>query len=84
VTGYSGDPTNSTLSTIKYSPTLPQADYLGFTRLNQQLVLTWTNPAFGLQSAPDITGTFTNIPGATSPYTNPTSANRQFFRLISN
>jgi hypothetical protein len=37
-----------------------------------------------LQSALDITGTFTNIPGATSPYTNSMSAKRQFFRLISN
>jgi len=31
-----------------------------------------------------ITGTFTNIPGATSPYTNSTMGMQQFFRLISN
>jgi hypothetical protein len=35
-----------------------------------------------LQSAPAVTGTFTNIPGATnSPYTNPITAAQQFFRL---
>jgi hypothetical protein len=34
-----------------------------------------------LQSAPAVTGTFTNIPDATSPYTNPLSARQQFFRL---
>jgi hypothetical protein len=27
---------------------------------------------------------FTNLPGATSPYTNPISGAQQFFRLISN
>jgi hypothetical protein len=48
------------------------------------LVLSWTNAAFGLQSAPTINGTFTNVPGATSPYTNPIVDLQQFFRLISN
>jgi hypothetical protein len=84
VTGYSPDATNSRFATIKYSPSPPRPDYLGFACLNQQLVLTWANPAFDLQSALDITGTFTNIPGATSPHTNSMSASRQFFRLISN
>jgi len=36
-----------------------------------------------LQSAPAITGTFTSLPAATSPYTNPFTALQQFFRLIS-
>ena len=31
---------------------------------------------------PAITGTFTNIPGATSPYTNVISSGQRFFRLI--
>jgi len=47
-------------------------------------VLGWTTAAFGLQSAPTITGTFTNVPGATRPHTNPISGGEQFFRLISN
>ena len=57
---------------------------LHFQRLNNQLVLSWTNARFNLQSVPTITGHFTNIPGATSPYTNSLSAPQQFFRLIGN
>lgn len=51
---------------------------------DNQAVLIWTNSAFSLQSAPDITGTFTNVPGATSPYTNNIAGQQQYFRLISN
>jgi hypothetical protein len=43
--------------------------------------LNWTNAGFSLQSAPAVTGTFTNIHGATSPYTNPAPRAQQFFRL---
>lgn len=48
------------------------------------IVIAWpTNPAgFNLQSAPAVTGAFTNIPGATNPYTNPITGGQQFFRLI--
>jgi len=47
------------------------------------VILTW--PAgFALQSAPAASGSFANIPNATSPYTNPISGTQQFFRLISN
>jgi len=50
------------------------------------VTLTWPTNAssFSLQSAPAVTGTFTNIPDATSPYTNPIIGAQQFFRLISN
>jgi uncharacterized repeat protein (TIGR03803 family) len=50
------------------------------------VILTWpTNAAgFTMQSATAITGTFTNIPGATSPYTNPITGSQQYFRLIAN
>ena len=44
----------------------------------------WVNAVFGLQSAPTSTGAFTNLPGATSPYTNPITGAQQFFRLLSN
>jgi hypothetical protein len=53
-------------------------------RAGGALVLSWTNGAFALQAAPEVTGVYTNIPGAASPYTNPASASRQFFRLIAN
>ena len=48
------------------------------------VVLTWTNSAFGLQAAPAVTGTYTNIPGAASPYTNPITGPQKFFRPIAN
>jgi uncharacterized repeat protein (TIGR03803 family) len=44
-------------------------------------ILSWTNSAFTLQSAPAVTGTYTNIPGATSPYTNPITGTQKFYRL---
>ncbi len=57
---------------------------LKFEKLNNQLVLSWTNAGFTLQSAPAVTGTFTNIPGATSPYTNSFTGPQRFFRLFGN
>ncbi len=47
------------------------------------LIMTWANPAFGLQFATNILGPYTNIPGATSPYTNTIGTNAAgFFRLV--
>jgi hypothetical protein len=66
--------------TIKYSSSIPPPR-LDFQKLNNQLVLSWTNSGFNLQSAPFATGTFTNVPGATSPYTNSMNGARQYFRL---
>lgn len=46
------------------------------------VVLSWNNPAFGLQSSPVlVSSAFTNVPDATSPYTNAIGAGLQFFRL---
>lgn len=47
-------------------------------------VLSWTNVALGVQCAPAFTGTFIDIPDATSPYRNPITSTQQCFRLISN
>jgi len=52
-----------------------------FQHLPGKLVLNWTNAAFSLQSAPEATGVYTNIAGASSPFTNAISGNRHFFRL---
>jgi uncharacterized delta-60 repeat protein len=57
------------------------ATVLNFQKLTNALVLSWTNAAFNLQTAPALTGPFTNLPAATSPYTNPVTAPQQFFRL---
>ncbi len=59
-----------------------QPPTLNIQRLGTEVVLSWTNAAFGLQSAPAVTGTFTNVPGATSPYTNVLSGGQLFFRLV--
>jgi len=54
---------------------------LGIVRSGSKLVLSWTNSTYVLQAAPNVTGNFTNVPGATSPYTNSLSSPRQFYRL---
>jgi len=69
--------------TIKYSSSL-QAPRLNFQNLNEQVVLSWTNAGFTLQATPVVSGTFTNIPAATTPFTNTLTATQQFFRLIQN
>jgi uncharacterized delta-60 repeat protein len=49
-----------------------------------QLVLSWANVDWSLQSAPLVNGTYTNLPGASSPYTNVIVGSQQYFRLKSN
>ena len=45
-------------------------------------VISWSNSSFNLQSATNVSGPYLTIPGATSPYTNVTSAQAAgFFRL---
>jgi hypothetical protein len=46
-----------------------------------QIVLSWSNPIFVLQAAPAAAGTYTNVPGATSPYTNNLTGSQMVFRL---
>jgi hypothetical protein len=67
-------------TTIKYSRAV--GPLLSMQKAGGALVLSWPNPAFSLQSAGSINGAYSNILGATSPYTNPVLATR-VFRLIS-
>jgi uncharacterized repeat protein (TIGR03803 family) len=55
---------------------------LNVQRLSQSIVLDWRHAGFALQAAPEPRGAYTNVPGATSPYTNPLSGSTKFFRLI--
>jgi uncharacterized repeat protein (TIGR03803 family) len=48
------------------------------------VILTWNNSAFSLQSAPTLSGIFTNVPGATSPSTNAVASSQMYFRLQAN
>jgi hypothetical protein len=54
---------------------------LGVERQVGAVILSWNDSAFTLQSAPTAAGTYTNIPGANSPYTNSTTGTGKFFRL---
>jgi len=45
------------------------------------VVLNWVNSQYALQGAPAVAGTYTNVPGAASPYTNAITGSQQFFRL---
>jgi hypothetical protein len=49
---------------------------------NGNVILTWTNSAYVLQSSPTIAGPFTNVPSATSPYTNTFTGMQRFFRVV--
>jgi hypothetical protein len=46
---------------------------------NGNLNLNWI-PSLTLQSAPSVTGPFTDVLNATPPYTTPIIGNQQFFR----
>ena len=49
--------------------------------IGTNVVLSWSDPAFYLQTAPLVSGVYTNVPGATSPYTNAVTGSEIFFRL---
>jgi len=48
------------------------------------LVLAWTNSSFVLQAAPSVTGAYTNVPGASSPFAVAVGGPQMFFRLQAN
>jgi uncharacterized repeat protein (TIGR03803 family) len=52
----------------------------------EEAILTWSDPtsAFSLQASPTVAGVYTNLPGASSPYTNPVTGSARYFRLKSN
>jgi uncharacterized repeat protein (TIGR03803 family) len=57
------------------------APTLNIQLINNAVVLSWNDPSFSLYGAPTLNGFYTNIPGATSPYTNAIAASQQFFEL---
>jgi uncharacterized repeat protein (TIGR03803 family) len=62
----------------------PTSVPLNIRSISNAVVLTWSNPALFLQSAPTLTGAYTNVIGASSPFTNANTASNAFFRLKSN
>jgi uncharacterized repeat protein (TIGR03803 family) len=75
--GFSGHGTVFSLPTVTSIP-------LNFTNKNHAVVLSWSDPTFLLQASTLVTGTYTNVPNATSPYTNTFSTPTKFFRLRAN
>jgi len=61
-----------------YSSVQPPAVLYG-KAVNGQLILTWTSAV--LQSAPAVTGQYSDVTGATSPYAVTPSLSQQYFRL---
>jgi hypothetical protein len=55
-------------------------------KVTNTLILSWTDPSskFSLQSAANVTGNFTNVVGAASPYTNNITGSQMFYRLQAN
>ncbi len=54
---------------------------LNIRALPAAVVLNWSDNSFFLQAAPTASGAFTNVIGATSPYTNAVTDSQKFFRL---
>ena len=73
--------TNSSLITVAVVNLTPVPVSAQLSGAN--LVLSWTNTAFSLQTSTNVAGPYITIPGATSPYTNLTTTNAaSFFRLV--
>jgi uncharacterized repeat protein (TIGR03803 family) len=79
VTSEGGEYGGGTVFALPLSQLLPITLYIQ--RSGTNVVLTWNNPAFGLQSAASVSGPYTDISGGTSPYTNAITGSAQFFRL---
>jgi hypothetical protein len=62
-------------------PSMPL--YISKTSTNV-VVSWWAVDPFTLQAAPDVTGTYTNIDGATTPFTNSVDSAAKFYRLKQN
>jgi hypothetical protein len=65
---------NNGILAVKYAPRLRYAI------LNNQLVLSWTGSGTLQRSTPDVAGSYSNVSGATSPYTNTVPA-PAYYRL---
>jgi len=57
---------------------------LFYSRAGSNLIFSWTNANFSLQSAPTVTGSYGTISNAISPFTNSIVNTQKFFRLIAN
>lgn len=80
----SPDPNTANNTATNLTAAVPPSNRptLGISAENNLVVLRWTG-AFTLQCAPTVTGVYTNVPGATSPFSvNPALSPRAFYRLL--
>ena len=75
------NPDNWTFSAAALSQNSNGEPVLVNSRITNATVLIWSDPTFGLQVATNVTGIYSNVPGATSPYTNSSTGALRFFRL---
>jgi uncharacterized repeat protein (TIGR03803 family) len=82
--GGAGD--NGTVFALNLSGSPPGPIRLNIQLSGNAVVLSWTAPIsdYFLQSSPSVSGGFSVIEGATSPYTNMIADAPQFFRLMAN
>jgi hypothetical protein len=69
---------NKALSALQIRDHFASSTHLTITKSGSSVVISW--PTGTLQAAGAITGTFTNVPGATSPYTNPIGGAQLYYR----
>ncbi|MGA3266912.1 MAG: choice-of-anchor tandem repeat GloVer-containing protein [Verrucomicrobiota bacterium] len=79
-----GNTGNGTVFQLALAPVISLPGQLSIRLITGNVVLQWTNASSSLQTAGAIAGTYTNVPGAINPYTNPIVNVRQFFRLMEN
>ena len=60
----------------------PTPEPLSIKIVGGNVVLEWTKPAFSLEAASSITGPWSRISGASSPYSAPATDSAKFFRLV--
>jgi hypothetical protein len=75
------DPANPNSIKVYYTVT-GGGPTLYISQVGTNVVLTWSDASYSLQSAPLVTGTYTNVTGAVSPYTTPITGSQRYFRLV--
>jgi uncharacterized repeat protein (TIGR03803 family) len=80
VTSSGGCSGNGTVFSLSLVPVIISPPFLTIIPSGANVILVWP-PGFTLQSAPAITGLFTDVLCAASPYTNPLAGAGQFFRV---
>jgi hypothetical protein len=75
------NPDSWSFSAGAYTQNSNGAPVLASSRITNAAVLSWSDSTFALQAATNVAGIYSDVPGATSPYTNSTTGAPRFFRL---